>query len=214
MFTGIIEKVARVRGAAAGGAAGRISVENPFESLPAGGESVSVNGACLTVISANEAEISFDVSAETLEKTNLAALRPGARVNLERALKVGGDISGHLVQGHVDATGEVRGLKKTGEFAELSVRLPRELLKYIVPKGSVAVDGVSLTVADIAGDVFTVAVIPETLSRTTIGERRPGDRVNIETDVIGKYVVRYLENLGGAAKGKPITMKRLEELGL
>lgn len=233
MFTGIIEKTARVTELAGRARAAVISVENPWPAasgrLPRPGESISVNGACLTVISANDAKISFDVSGETLSRTNLSAARAGESVNLERALRLGDDISGHLVSGHVDAVGRVAGIEREGEFATLAVRVPEALLVYLVPKGSVAVDGISLTIARLEGDSFEAAVIPETLARTTLGRRRAGDAVNIEADMLGKYVVRYLALMSG--KGEPgapggqagpggpgaqasnITMKRLEELG-
>jgi riboflavin synthase len=214
MFTGIVEKTARIARMASRGNGAVLAIQNPWPTPPESGESISVSGACLTVVSANEREISFDVSAETLQKTILGSIRPGGKVNLEKALRVSDDISGHFVAGHVDGVGEVTALRRQDAFAELVVRAPEDLAVYLVPKGSVAVDGVSLTIATLKGSAFSIAVIPETLARTTLGELTPGTRVNIETDMLGKYVVKYLSQMGGAdRKPSGLTIKRLEELG-
>jgi riboflavin synthase len=214
LFTGIVDKTARVARLVRRGAAAGLAIENPWSDLPEPGQSISVSGACLTVVSANEREISFDVSSETLGKTILGAMRPGTTVNLEKALRVGDDISGHFVAGHVDGLGEVAGLKRLAEFAELSVRVPDELAVYLVPRGSVAIDGVSLTIASLEGSAFTVALIPETLTRTTLGSLAAGSKVNIETDMLGKYVVRYLASMGAKApKASGLTIERLEQAG-
>ena len=192
MFTGIVQQTAPIIAISrrAGGASMR--VENPWGTPPGPGESISADGSCLTVVSANEREISFDISEETLKKTVFLQARPGTRVNLERSLKVGDDLSGHLVTGHVDGVGRVLDSKRAGAFGELSVRVPRELAVYLVAKGCVAVNGVSLTIASLEGDSFAAAVIPETLARTNLGRLKPGDPVNIETDLVGKHVVRCL----------------------
>jgi len=213
VFTGIIEKTARVTRLAARPSGATLSVTNPWDTLPGLGESIAVNGACLTVVSANQREISFDVSAETLKKTTFSRLAPGDVANLEKALRLGDDVSGHLVAGHVDGVGDVLALERRADFADLRVRVPDDLAVYLVPKGSVAVDGVSLTIASLSGNEFTVAVIPETLSRTTLGALRPGSRVNMETDMLGKYVIRYMSQLQSAPASSGLTLKRLEELG-
>ena len=218
MFTGIIQKTARITRFARRADGAQLSVGNPWandaqtgQGQP--GESISVNGACLTVVSANDREISFDISGETLKKTTLREARAGRTVNLERSLKAGQDISGHFVLGHVDGTGLVERLERSGDFAELAASIPAELAVYVVPKGSITVDGVSLTVASLEGDVVTVALIPETLSRTTLGALTAGERVNIETDIIGKYVVRFLSTGRSNPAGGEVTLERLEEAG-
>ena len=218
MFTGIVKITAPVARFEKRGSGAVLSLENPWKEtdparLPKPGESISVNGACLTVVSANRALISFDISGETLEKTNLSNVSPGRLVNLERALRLGQDISGHFVTGHVDATGRVERLEKFDRFAELSVSVPQELLVYVVAKGSIAVEGVSLTVASVEGNVFTVALIPETLRRTALESLSPGDAVNVETDLLGKYVIRYLSLWKEPGGPGGLTLERLADAG-
>jgi riboflavin synthase alpha subunit len=212
MFTGIVQHTARVASVSRLGVGARLAVENAFGEPPRSGESISVNGSCLTVVSANERQISFDLSTETLKKTIFRSVGPGAVVNLERALAVGQDISGHFVSGHVDGVGRVVSIEKSGEFAVLTFTSPEELAVYIVPKGSIAINGVSLTIASLSGTTFSVAVIPETLSRTNLSRLTPGEEVNIETDLLGKYVVRYLASMRGEGGGE-ISLDRLQELG-
>src|SRR5690606_2908944 len=159
---------------------------------------IAVNGACLTVTAVEDGCLAFDAVPETLARTSLGALAPGARVNLERAMRADGRFDGHIVQGHVDGTGRVRALERDGDDVRLRVACAPELARLLVPKGSVAVDGVSLTVAEVDDDGFAVALIPHTLAETNLGERRPGDLVNLEADVLGKYVLRYLERIHGA----------------
>ena len=194
MFTGLVEAAAKVRsiGRRAGGAL--LEVERPpaFGDV-ARGESISVSGVCLTAVPGAEADLlRFDVSAETLERSTLGALRPGDAVNLERALAAGGRLGGHVVQGHVDATTPVTRLEQSGDFWILGARLDPSFARYVVEKGSVALDGVSLTVASLTEEELTVAVIPETFRATTLGRRRPGDLLNVEVDVLAKYVERLL----------------------
>lgn len=214
MFTGIVQETASITSISKRSHGGVLRVENPWDRVPKVGESISVDGSCLTVISANEGEISFDLSAETLEKTIFSSAAAGDAVNLEGALRLGDDVSGHFVQGHVDGIGTVVGLKREEGFATLSVRIPEEFAAYVVYKGSIAVNGVSLTIASIAGDVISVAVIPETLARTNLAALKGGDPVNIETDILGKHVVRYL-SAGNKGKGASaaLTADRLRELG-
>lgn len=178
MFTGIIRAMGRVVAPPP-----RLAVEGPLQ--PALGDSVAVNGVCLTVA---QRPLTFDVVAETLAKTTLGALKPGDPVNLESPLAAGAEIGGHFVQGHVDGVGVV---EATGDF--LRVRLDPALARYVASKGSIAIDGVSLTVVDADDRGFSVALIPFTREHTTLGARKPGDRVNIETDVLAKYVARLME---------------------
>lgn len=202
MFTGIVECVGRVASVEEQGALARLVLEAP--EVCAGtrpGDSVAVNGACLTVVAVEEGTLAFEAVAETLERTSLGGLVPGARVNLERALRADARLDGHIVQGHVDAAGIVERVERAGDDVRLFVRCDPELAGLLVEKGSVAVDGVSLTVVGVRADGFDVALIPHTLEATTLGQRRPGDRVNLEADVLGKYVKRYVERVLGAQRG-------------
>lgn len=194
MFTGLIEAPSTVRALHRQSGGARLDVEAPdaFGDV-ARGESVCVSGVCLTSVpGAAEGLLRFDVSTETLERSTLGALRPGDVVNLERALAVGARLGGHVVQGHVDATAPVTRLESSGGFWTLGVRLGEAWARYVVEKGSVALDGISLTVASLDADELTVAVIPETWRATTLSRRRPGDLVNVEVDVLAKYVERLL----------------------
>lgn len=189
MFTGIVE--ARGRVAAIEG--GRLAVASDALARDGTvGESLAVNGVCLTVTSLREGTISFDLAEETLGRTTLGSLAPGDPVNLERPLTLLARLGGHLVQGHVDGVGTVAEVRGAGSGAEMTIGAPDGLLRYLVEKGSVAVDGVSLTVAALDGERFTVALVPHTLEATTLGVRREGDRVNLEVDVLAKYVERLL----------------------
>jgi riboflavin synthase len=160
---------------------------------------VAVNGVCLTVAALDGDVASFDVIPETLGRTNLGSLTPGARVNVERSLRFGDRVDGHLVQGHVDRAGEVLEVERLPGEVRLTVGCGADFTPRLLHKGSVAVDGVSLTVAELGSDRFTVALVPHTLERTILGERRPGDRVNLEADMMGLYVLRALETMGVAA---------------
>jgi riboflavin synthase len=196
MFTGIVEALGRVLRVEPGARGARLVVEAP--SLAGGvrpSESVCVNGACLTVTAIESGGLCFDVVRETLDRTSLGDLAAGAEVNLERALRADGRLDGHLVQGHVDATGKVDRLERRGEDVRLFVDCPPEVASLLVEKGSVAIDGVSLTVVGVGPAGFDVALVPYTLAHTTLGRRSPGERVNLEADVLGKYVKRYLERV-------------------
>jgi len=207
MFTGIVEGTGTVAALAAAADAGgaRLEVDAPWlAGQLALGESVAVNGCCLTVAEPTGAGFAADLVAETLRRTALGGLRGGARVNLERPLPLGGRLGGHLVQGHVDGVAQVLGGSGGAESAppvpkddgqagyELRIELPPQLERYVVEKGSIAVDGVSLTVAGVGPGWFTVALVPHTLEVTTLGERRPGDPVQLEVDVVAKYVERLV----------------------
>jgi riboflavin synthase len=159
------------------------------------GDSVAVNGGCLTVTSIRDGRLSFEAVPETMERTSLGDLKVGARVNLERAMRAGDRLDGHIVQGHVDGVGTVRQMAREGNDVRLQIDCDPELADCVVEKGSIAVDGVSLTVAALSPSGFEVALIPHTLEATTLSDRQPHDRVNLEADVLGKYVKRYLERV-------------------
>ena len=197
MFTGIIEELGTVAAVEDQGDAVRITISatTVLEDV-ALGDSVSVNGCCLTVSTVSTtrpASFTADAMRETLVKTAVGELTTGDRVNLERAVTPTTRLGGHIVQGHVDGTGAVRRRTHSEHWELVEVEAPTELLRYLVPKGSITVDGISLTVVDVLADGFTVSLIPETLSRTTLGFRQPGDRVNLEADVIAKHVERLLQ---------------------
>ena len=194
MFTGIIEELGTVAGLEDQGDAVRLTVQGPLVTSDAGlGDSISVNGCCLTVAEKDGESFTADVMKMTLDKTSLGSLEVGSRVNLERACTPQTRLGGHIVQGHVDATGSL--VRRTpGEHWELvEVTLPEEWRKYVVLHGSITVDGISLTVAELNDETFVVSLIPETLARTTLGFRQPGDPVNLEVDIIAKHVERLLQ---------------------
>lgn len=171
------------------------------------GESVAVNGVCLTVVSVGDGSFSVDASHETLSRTNLSGLRTGSGVNLERSLRVGDRMGGHIVTGHVDGVGVVQSITPVGESKVFSFSIPESLAKYVVEKGSVAVDGVSLTVNSVKDTEFLVNIIPYTLRETTFSEFRRGGEVNIECDIIGKYVEKMLSGANPHAEGSPVGRK-------
>lgn len=186
MFTGIIEETGVVRDAPAG--SGRLVVESSLAGLSAG-ESISVNGACLTLEGApSGGRLSFRLSPETLSRTTLGRLLPGERVNLERALRLSDRLGGHLVTGHVDARGRVGAVREVPGGREMVIGFPASLARYLVEKGSVAVEGVSLTVASVSGTRLSVALVAFTLERTSLGEKRPGHEVNLEIDILARYL--------------------------
>ncbi len=202
MFTGIVEAVGTVVAVAPVGELLRLVIEAPALAAEARvGDSIAVRGACLTVTGASGGRLHFDAVRETILRTALADLAPGARVNLERALRADARLDGHVVQGHVDGVGSVRELRREGDDVRLLVACPAEVAEHLVPKGSVAIDGVSLTVVGAGEAAFDVALVPHTLAATTLGSLRPGDRVNLEADVLAKYVRRSVERIlaGGVA---------------
>ena len=195
MFTGIVEELGVVDAVVDQGDAVRLSVAASVvlgDARP--GDSIAVNGCCLTVADLADGAFTADVMHETLRATGIGALTVGSPVNLERAVTPQTRLGGHIVQGHVDATGTVRRRTPSEHWDLVEVQAPEELMRYLVPKGSVTVDGVSLTVVDVLPDGFTISLIPETLARTTLGARQPGDVVNLEADVIAKHVERLLEH--------------------
>lgn len=200
MFTGLVEGRGRATALVAQGPAVRLEIEPPYEMAKEPvhiGDSVAINGCCLTVVAIEDDRWAFEAGEETLSKTNLGQLVPGSLLNLERSLPVNGRLGGHFVQGHVDGTGVVDEIRRDSEWVTMWFRVPVELARLMVPKGSVAVDGVSLTVVNVETDRFSVALIPHTLDATTLGVRRIGDSVNIETDILGKYVHKLLATSQG-----------------
>jgi riboflavin synthase len=193
MFTGIVETLGTVDSIQSTGHSSRLVLRASILDDIVGGDSVAVNGVCLTATAVSDGSFAADVMAETLRRTSLGSLEAGDPVNLERAVTASTRLGGHVVQGHVDGVGQLTRRAPAGEFDEISIQLPESLLPYVVEKGSIAIDGVSLTVAAIAGNEITIGLIPETLQRTTLGRRGVGDAVNIEVDVMAKYVERLLE---------------------
>ena len=193
MFTGIIEELGVVEALEARGDAARLTVRGPRVTADVRlGDSIAVSGCCLTVAVCNGETFTTDVMLETLDKTSLGTLGPGARVNLERAVTPTTRLGGHIVQGHVDGTGSVVRRTPSEHWEVVEISLPAHLSRYLVDKGSITVDGVSLTVVEARETSFTVSLIPETLARTTLGSRRVGDLVNLEADVIAKHVEKLL----------------------
>jgi riboflavin synthase len=204
MFTGLVEAMGSVRNIEPEAVGIRLEISVPEGWAAASstdrlqlGESVAIDGCCLTVVELSESSAQFQAGTETLSKTTLGRLEPGDRVNLERSLPANGRFGGHIVQGHVDGTADVESVTPEGDWTRIVFSLPVELARLLVPKGSVAVAGVSLTVVNAADTTFDVALIPHTLRETILGGLKPGDRVNIETDILGKYVARLLGDRGG-----------------
>jgi riboflavin synthase len=193
MFTGIVEELGTVVGISPSGDGARLSVRGPLVTSDAGhGDSIAVNGVCLTVVDCADGVFSADVMQVTLERTSLGALVPRAPVNLERAATLQSRLGGHLVQGHVDAPAQVLARTPGDRWEVVRIELPREVSPYVADKGSIAVDGVSLTVSAVGEGWFEVSLIPTTLERTTLGTKAPGAPVNLEVDVVAKYVERLL----------------------
>lgn len=212
MFTGLVQQVGRLERISFQGDAGRLELSARFDAPLQIGESVAVNGACLTLVEQRGETLVFDVLRETFDKTALRDKVPGAPLNLERALRLGDPLGGHLVSGHVDGTGDVRRIEAAGRDKVLAVAAPA-LIAEIVPKGSIAIDGISLTVVDVVScdGTFSVHVIPHTWSQTALSALAPGARVNLETDLIGKYVRRRAAN---AVPGAPaVTWDKLRGAG-
>jgi riboflavin synthase len=196
MFTGIVREIGTVEELERSEQGARLRVSAGLAAELAGGDSVSVSGACLTVASASDGAFEAEVMNQTLSVTTLGGLEPGRSVNLEPPLRAGDPLGGHLVQGHVDGTGEVSAVSADGFARRLRLAAPRELHRFIVERGSVTVDGVSLTVAALADDGFEVSLVPETLERTTLEVLAEGDQVNLEVDVIARYAERLMQGFG------------------
>lgn len=194
MFTGIIEEVGTVRRVLSGGTAGEISIRAAavLEETHIG-DSIAVNGVCLTVTGMTGDGFTADVMPETLRRTNLGRLNSDSRVNLERAMAAGGRFGGHIVSGHIDGVGTIRSMRREENAVWVTIAAPTHILRLIVEKGSIAIDGVSLTVAEVTSETFSVSIIPHTGAQTILLSKRPGEQVNLENDVVGKYVQRLLE---------------------
>ena len=203
MFTGLVEGQGEITEIAPEVDSIRLSID-AGDSIGSGlaiGDSVCINGCCLTVVKLAGSVADFQAGTETLSKTNLGRLEPGHRVNLERSLPVDGRLGGHIVQGHVDGTGSVSSIDPDGEWVTMWFEIPESLARFVVPKGSIAVDGISLTAVNVEQDRFSVALIPHTLEVTTLGAVSQGDPVNIETDILGRYVERLLTFANKSASG-------------
>jgi riboflavin synthase len=200
MFTGLVEGQATVRVLKKEPAGLRLTIDPDSDCFPSAdvniGDSVSVCGCCLTVVRVSADGMEFEAGEETLSKTSLGELKEGGRVNLERSLAVGARLGGHFVQGHVDSVATVDSIDRDQEWVDMWFRLPSEMTQLMVPKGSVAVDGISLTLVNVESELFSVALIPHTLDITTLGQRTVGARVNIELDILGKYVAKLLGGKG------------------
>lgn len=213
MFTGIVEEMGRIVKVERGISSIKLTIEGKrvLERISLG-DSIAVNGVCLTVTRFNDRQFTADVMPETLRRTNLKDARPGDRVNLERALTPSSFIGGHLVSGHIDGTGSIGDIKKEDNAIWLKVEAPHEIMEYIIPKGSIAVDGASLTVARVDKEAFWVSLIPHSAAVTTLGFKKPGDRVNIECDMIGKYVKKFVDR-AVRQPGRSLTREFLQEHG-
>ncbi|GBE01694.1 riboflavin synthase [bacterium BMS3Bbin06] len=218
MFTGIIQELGKVAGLKRTGEITLLSIASGAVARDSGvGDSISVNGACLTIttlegvkhVSGDDLIMRFDLSPETLRSTTLGHLSPGDPVNLEPAVKPSERLGGHLVTGHIDGVGRISKRHRVGKATELSIKAPEDVMRYIVRKGSVAVDGISLTVVDCKRDSFSIVIIPHTEEITTIGFKGVGDSVNLETDIIGKYVERFMSG----RDNDDILMEKLKQSG-
>ena len=216
MFTGIVEEVGTVERIQRGtcSAVFHLRAQTVLEDLKLG-DSVAVNGVCLTVTALRSGGFSADVMHETLDRSALSDLRPGSAVNLGRAMAANGRFGGHIVAGHVDGTGRITQLRRDGNAQWYTVQADQKVLRYVVEKGSIAIDGISLTVAQVGQDWFSVSVIPHTASATVLGQRRAGDRVNLECDIIGKYVEKLLRPARDRPpEGEGITLEFLAQNGI
>lgn len=221
MFTGIVEEMGKIKSITAGSHSAVVAIEasKVLEGSKVG-DSIAVNGVCLTVTSIGSGEFTADVMAETLRRSSLGSLQRGSQVNLERAMAADGRFGGHIVSGHIDGTGRIASMKREGNAVWVTVEASENLLKYIVEKGSIAIDGISLTVAQVTESDFSVSLIPHTGEETTLLKKKQGDNVNLENDVIGKYVERLFpfweasnENRESGKKQGAITMDFLAEHG-
>jgi riboflavin synthase len=214
MFTGLIEDIGKVQRLERRGGSAQLTVATalPWEEFSPG-DSVAINGVCLTVTAIVAPMLTFDVSPETLDKSGLGRLHPGDPVNMERAMRLSDRLGGHIVTGHIDCVASVSGRREEAGNIIFSFSLPPEKCRYVVEKGSVAIDGISLTVNSVAPDSFSVNIIPHTAGMTTLRARKPGDIVNIETDIIGKYVERLLPSAGSVTAAAGISLKTLMENG-
>lgn len=214
MFTGIIQELGTVEKLLVQPEAAKLTVR--AQKILADvqlGDSIAVNGVCLTVVDFSRYRFTVDIMPETLRRTNLGLLKQGDPVNLEPALRLGGRLGGHLVSGHIDDVGRITAKYKEGNAVIFSISAPPPVMRYLVPKGSIAIDGISLTVATLARDYFTVSVIPHTAAQTTLGQKNVNELVNLENDLIGKYVARLLAGQREAENPSGITLEKLNQYG-
>jgi riboflavin synthase len=197
MFTGLVQGIGSVATVERSEEGARITIRTPLVAELSAGDSVAINGICLTAVSVHDGEFAAEAMNETLSRSSLGDLGAGGRVNLELPLRAGDRLGGHVVQGHVDGVGKVLRTSKDGFARRVEIEAPADLLRYVVDKGSIAVDGVSLTVAEYGSDSFTVSLIPETLGRTSLGSAEPGTTVNLEVDVLAKYVEKLIRTTPG-----------------
>lgn len=212
MFTGIVEDTGKVSKIEYRGQEKRLTLELPPHLTEVQlGDSININGVCLTVVQKNDQKIELDLSPETLEKTGLRELKEGDRVNLERALRLTDRLGGHIVTGHVDGIGDIVENREERGFLHLGIRIPESVSRYVVRKGSIAIDGISLTVNDFQHGEIWMTLIPYTIEKTTLRQKRVGDHVNLEADILGKYVEKFLE--GGNRKKGQVDLSFLREHG-
>jgi len=217
MFTGLVESVGKVARVSTRGKVKRITLSVPaaLNDLKAG-DSLAVSGTCLTVVEVKKGEVTLEAVPETLSRTTLGKLRTGSKLNLERAVRADSRLGGHFVQGHVDGVGKITAIRRLGETWVVAISAPGEILKGLVLKGSVALDGVSLTISEVSGDGFGVVLVPHTLKHTTLGSWKEGGEVNIEGDILSKYVARHLTpgaRTGSLAEKRELTLEWLAEEG-
>lgn len=212
MFTGLIEAICTVKSIRQSGDGAMLTVDlGELGRDSKIGDSIAINGACLTISELSVNTATFQLSAETLKKSVLGRLKPGSPVNVERAMKATDRFGGHFVQGHIDGTATIKAIKRAGQFADIEFTAQLELLDQMIVKGSVAVDGISLTIASMRDRSFSVAIIPETLKRTTLGTAKAGDVVNIETDIIVKTIKKHIDKI--MPQKQSLTVERLKQLG-
>jgi riboflavin synthase len=212
MFTGIIEDKGKVLRVEYRGLEKRLTIELPLHLTEVQlGDSININGVCLTIVQKEGKTIQLDLSQETLHKTVLGELKEGNQVNLERALKLTDRLGGHIVTGHIDGIGVIVGKRKERDFVQLEIRIPESVSRYVVQKGSIAIDGISLTVNEFLGDEIRMTLIPYTIEKTTLLDKKVGDRVNVEADILGKYVEKLLDR--GNKKPGEVDLSFLKEHG-
>lgn len=215
MFTGIVEEIGEIHSLVKIGQNQlelTVSCHRIQEDMSIG-DSIAVNGVCLTVVRFDSGKVTFELSSETMRNSTFSEQSAGEKLNLERALKLNDRLGGHIVQGHVDCVASVKNIKKAGGFYEIDFTLPAEIRKYVVKKGSITIDGISLTIADLFEDRFRVAIIPHTYEQTALNGRQPGDKVHLESDVLARYIERLLLFEESSEKKQPITEELLKKYG-
>jgi len=203
MFTGIIEGFGTIRSLSDAGEGKRMAIESGFDlNATKIGDSIAVNGGCLTAVKINGRVFEVDISPETIDKSTFKDAKPGQKVNLERALRLSDRLDGHIVTGHIDGVGEIASVEERSNAIIIKIKAPSNIMKYVIEKGSIAVDGTSLTINSVGEDFFSLAIIPHTKGLSTIGSRKTGDRVNLEADVIGKYIEKLITGKNSVSQEK------------